>query len=244
MPADLSSASDLQLHERMCARTNDGWSLAIWLIIPIATVSVAIAFGESAALAALAGSIGVSILLVRSSKRLRRIREAELAEREYRRRYRLYELTDYEAEVLAALEKPGAPDAVLLFSGKGMPQGMHHFLRIDLGEHPRLQIRRAPMPLDWMHAEAPGAQLFRYDAPLSDEDVSRVKHLLTTLTAELLVPPNRFVTDGFPCEAGVFRRGATPIWTNLNMANLPQELRQHPSARLLRLFLELEAEVS
>jgi hypothetical protein len=243
MPDDLSSASDLQLLERMRARTNDGWSLGVWLIVPVATVSVAIAFGESAALAALLGSIGVSVVLLRLRKQLPRIREAELAEREYRRRYRLYELSDYEAEAVASLEKPGAPDTVLLFSGMGLPHGVHHFVRVDLGENPRLQVRRAPMPLDWMQSEDPAAQLFRYDAPLSDENVSRVKHLLATLTAELLVPPNRFGIDGFPCEAGVFRRGATPIWTNLNMASLPPELYQHPSARLLRLFLELEAEV-
>ncbi len=30
MPDDLSSASDLQLLERMRARTNDGWSLGVW----------------------------------------------------------------------------------------------------------------------------------------------------------------------------------------------------------------------
>jgi hypothetical protein len=215
----------------------------VWLLVPLVTVPVAIAFGESAALGALLGSIAVSVVLLRFTKQLPRIREADDAEREYRRRYRLYELSDYESEAVASLQKPGAPDAVLLFSGMGLPHGVHHFVRVDLGERPRLQIRRAPMPLEWMQAEDPVAQLFRYDAPLSDENVSRVKHLLATLTAELLAPPSRFGLDGFPCEAGVFRRGAAPIWTNLNMASLPPELYQHPSARLLRLFLELEAEV-
>jgi hypothetical protein len=80
--------------------------------------------------------------------------------------------------------------------------------------------------------------------PRAARNVSRVKHVLATLTAELSAPPNRFANDGFPCEAGVFRRGAMPLWTSLNMAGLPPELYQHPSARLMRLFLELEAEVS
>jgi hypothetical protein len=244
MPDDFGAATDQQLLERMRARANDGWSLAVWLIVPIATVSASIAFGESGALGALLGSIAVTVVLLRLRKRVPRMRGAEFAEREYRRRYRLFELSDYEAEALAALEKPGAPNTVLLFSGMGQPHGVHHFIRIDLGERPRLQIRRAPMPLDLIQAENPAASLFRYDAALSDENVARVKQVVSTLTAELSVPPTRFVMDGFPCEAGVFRRGATPIWTTLNMANLPPELYQHPSARLLRLFLELEAEAS
>jgi hypothetical protein len=119
---------------------------------------------------------------------------------------------------------------------------MRHFVRIDLGDQPRLQIRRAPMPQDFLQAADPASQLFRYDAPLADENVSRVKRVLATVTAEVLVPPNRFVIDGFPCSAAVFRRGAAPLWTNLNMAGLPPELYQHPSAKLLRLFMELEAE--
>lgn len=244
MPGDLGSASDVQLLERMRARANDGWSLAVWLIVPVATMASAIAFGETAAAIALLGSLVSSIVLVSARKRLPRIREAALAEREYRRRYRLYELTDYEAEAVAALDKPDAPDTVLLFRGVGLPHGVHHFVRIDVGDQPRLQVRRALMPADWMRADDPSSQLFRYDAALSAENVSRVKHVLATLTAELAAPPNRFVIDGFPCEAGVFRRGAAPLWTSLNMAGLPPELYQHPSARLMRLFLELEAEVS
>jgi hypothetical protein len=98
------------------------------------------------------------------------------------------------------------------------------------------------MPQDWMQADDPQSKLFRYDAPLSEENVSRIKRVLATLTAELLVPPNRFVLDGFPCAAAVFRRGAAPLWTSMNMAGLPPELYQHPSAKLLRLFMELEAE--
>lgn len=244
MPGDLSSVSDLQLLERMRNRANDGWSLAVWLIVPIATISCAIAFGETAAAIALLGSLVLSVVLLRVRKRRPAIRDAELAEREYRRRYRLFELGDYEAEAVAALAKPGAPDTVLLFRGVGLPHGVHHFVRIDVGDQPRLQVRRALMPADWLQAEDPVASLFRYDGALSDENVSRVKHVLATLTAELAAPPNRFVVDGFPCEAGVFRRGAAPLWTSLNMAGLPPELYQHPTARLLRVFLEFEAEVS
>jgi hypothetical protein len=242
MPDDLGAVSDLQLLERMRARANDGWALALWLIVPFATIPAGAMYGESVALAALLGSFGACVVLVRARKRQPRIRDAELAEREYRRRFRLYELSDFEAEAVAALEKPGAPDTVLLFSGMGLPHGMHHFVRMDLGDQPRLQIRRAPMPQDWIQAEDPEKKLFRYDGPLSDADVSRIKRVLAMLTSELLVPPNRFVIDGFPCSAAVFRRGATPLWTSLNMAGLPPQLYQHPSAKLLRLFIELEAE--
>jgi hypothetical protein len=242
MADDLGAVSDLQLLERMRARANDGWSLGVWLLVPGATIPAGALYGESAALAALLVSIGVCVVLLRMRQGLPTIRDAALAEREYRRRFRLYELSDFEAEALASLEKPGAPDTVLLFSGMGLPHGVHHFVRIDLGDQPKLQIRRAPMPQDWVQADDPASALFRYDAPLSDENVSRVKRVLATVTAELLAPPNRFVIDGYPCSAAVFRRGAAPLWTNLNMAGLPPELYQHPSARLLRLFIELEAD--
>lgn len=242
MSDDLAGVSDLELLARMRAGSNER-VLGLWLIVPLVTLPVAILYGESAALAALLGSIAACAVLLRLGERAPRGRAAKLAEREYRRRYRLYELSEYEPEASAALQKPDAPEVVMLFSGIGLPEGTRHFVRVDLGERSRLQIRRALMPLDWMRADDPAAHLFRYDGPLSEEDIARVRRMLATLTAELVVPPNRMVFDGYPCAAVVLRRGAEPIWTNLDMANLPAELYQHPSAKLLRMFIELEAQV-
>jgi hypothetical protein len=243
MADDSAAVSDLELLERMRAGKNDG-SLALWLLVPLATLPVGIVYGESAALVAVLGSLALCVLLLRIRDRLPRQRAARLAEREYKRRFRLYELSDYEAEAVASLAKPGAPEVVMLFSGHGLPHGIHHFVRIDLGEQPRLQVRRAPLPIDAVAGDKPEAQLFRYDQPLSAAQASQAEDLLATLTPEVLAPPNRFVFDGFPCSAVVLRRGAEPMWTELDMAGLPAELYEHPSARLLRLFIELEAEIS
>jgi hypothetical protein len=242
MSEGLARASDRELLVAMRAATNDR-SWAIWLIVPLATMPAGAIYGEAVALAVLVASVALCVLLFRLRERLPYARAAKQAEREYKRRFRLYELTDYEAEALASLEKPGAPEVILLFSGDGLPEGTHHFVRVDLGDEPRLQIRRALPPQDWLKVEDPEAQLFRYDGPLSDEHISRVRRLLATFTADLLVPPSHFVLEGFPCSAVVLRRGAQPMWTTLNMSNLPAELYQHPSAKLLRMFMELEAEV-
>ena len=217
-----------------------GW----WLIVPLVTLPVGALYGETVALAALLGSVLAVVVLVRLRERTPRVRAAKLAEREYKRRYRLYELSEYQPEAAAALEKPGAPEVIMLFSGIGLPHGTRHFVRVDLGEEDRLQVRRALQPLDWMRAEDPAAELFRYDGPLSGENSARARRLLASLTAELLDPPNHFVFDGYPCTAVVLRRGAEPMWTKLNMANLPAQLNDHPSAKLLRMFMELEAELA
>ena len=51
MADDLGAVSDLQLLERMRARANDGWSLAVWLLVPAATIPAGAVYGESVALA-------------------------------------------------------------------------------------------------------------------------------------------------------------------------------------------------
>jgi hypothetical protein len=243
MADDSARVSDRELIERMRAGRNDG-SVALWLLVPLVTVPVGIKFGEQAALVAVLGSLALCVLLLRIRDRMPRQQASRLAEREYKRRFRLFEVSDYEAEAVASLRKPGAPEVIMLFSGDGLPHGIHHFVRIDLGDEPRLQIRRAPLPGDVLEAETPESQLFRFDQPLSAAQEERVIELLATLTPEVLVPPNRFTFDGFPCSAVILRRGRDPLFTELNMAELPSELYEHPSAKLLRLFIELEAEVS
>lgn len=239
---DSARASDLELIERMRAVAGDS-SAAVWLLVPLASIGAGILYGEAVALGALVGSFALCALVLRLRERVPRIRRARLAEREYRRRFRLHELRDYEDEAIASLAKPGAPEVVLLFSGTGLPHGMHHFVRVDLGERPRLQIRRTPLPVDLLHADNPAARLFRYDQPLSAEQTARVQRVVSALTPELGAPTESAVRDGFPCAALVLRRGAEPLWTKQNLASLsPHD--PHPIAQLLRMFLELEREVS
>lgn len=243
MAEDTAPAGDLELIARIRAARNDGW-VSVWLLVPLVTIPLGAMYGESAALAGVAASILVCAVLLRLRDRLPRHRAAKQAEREYERRFRLHELSAYETEARALLAKPDAPDVVMLFSGHGVPAGIHHFVRLDLGRESRLQVCRAPLLSDVLEVEDPATQLFRYDEPLTAEHETRVRELLFTLTPELLRPPHRFVFDGFPCTAVVLRARREPMWTDLDMAGLPAELYEHPSARLLRLFLELEAEVS
>jgi hypothetical protein len=113
-----------------------------------------------------------------------------------------------------------------------------------LGDTPRLQIRRAPLPLEILQTENTETRLFRYDRPLSAAQERKARDLVVTLTPEQLVPPNHAVFDGFPCTAVMLRRGHEPMWTELNMAGLPREISELPAARFMRLFIDLEEEVS
>jgi hypothetical protein len=243
MADESAGVSDRELLARMRAGKNDS-SVTLWLLVPLLTIPVGAAYGEKAALVALFASLALCVLLLRVRDRLPRLQAARLAEREYKRRFRLYDLEDYETEAIASLDKPGAPEVVMLFAGQGLPQGTHHFVRIDLGDTPRLQVRRAPQPFEALQEETPETKLFRYDQPLSAAQENRARELVITLTPENLVPPSHAVFDGFPCTAVVLRRGHEPMWTELNMAELPPEISDVPAARFLRLFIELEEEVS
>jgi hypothetical protein len=243
MTDESARVSDRELLARMRAGKSDS-SVFVWLLVPLATIPFAAAYGEKGALAALFGSLGLCVFLLQLRDAMPRFQAARLAEREYKRRFRLYDLQDYEAEALAALDEPGAPEIMLLFEGQGLPHGVHHFVRIDLGEEPRLQVRRALLPFDVLQQEDAATKLFRYDRPLSAAQAQRARQLVAGLTAEQLAPPPHAVLDGFPCKAGLLRRGQEPIWTELDMAAAPPELSEHPSACFLRLFIELEAEVS
>lgn len=244
MTDESARVSDRELLARMRAGKNDSGVLA-WLLVPLATIPVAALYGEKAALVALFGSLALCVLLLQLRDYfMPRFQAGRLAEREYKRRYRLYDLQDYETEALAALDKPDAPEVILLFEGRALPHGLHHFVRIDLGAKPRLQVRRAPLPFDVLQEEDSATRLFRYDRPLSAAQEQRARQVIAALTPEQLVPPRHNVLDGFPCKAALLRRADEPIWTELNMAGLPREIDAHPTARFLRLFIELETEVS
>jgi hypothetical protein len=244
MADDSASVSDRELLERMRAGKDDS-TVYLWLIVPLATLPAAAAYGERGALIALLGSLALCVLLLLQLREyVPRFRAARSAEREYMRRFRLYDLEAYEVEALASLDKPDAPEVILLFAGRGLPHGVHHFVRVDLGDRPRLQVRRAALPFEVLQTEDAAMKLFRYDQPLSAAQEHRARQLVTALTAENLAPPRHSVLDGFPCKAGVLRPAHEPIWTELNMAGLSPELSGHPVACFLRLFIELEAEVS
>jgi hypothetical protein len=242
MADDSARVSDRELLARMCAAKTESSSY-LWLLVPLATIPVGAIYGEKAALVAVLGSVALCVLLMQLRDYLPRFQAARLAEREYKRRYRLYDIEDYEAEALVALDKPNAPDVMLLFAGRSLPDGVNHFVRIDLGDAPRLQIRRAPLPSDVLQDETAETKLFRYDRPLSAAQDQRARQLIATLTADNLSPPNHTILDGFPCKAAILRRAHEPIWTELNMAALPAEISAHPAAHFLQLFIDLEAEV-
>lgn len=239
-----SAVSDRELVDRMLAGRNDS-TVALWLVVPALTIPVGVVYGEKGALVALFASLALCVLLLRVRDRLPKLQTARQAELEYKRRFRLHDLQKYEAEAVASLEKPDAPEVVMLFAGQGLPHGMHHFVRIDLGDAPRLQVRRAPLPHEVLQAEDVDNRLFRYDQPLTAAQEQKARDLLPVLTpANLASPPSHFVFDGFPCTAVLLRRGYEPIWTELNMGGLPPELREVPAARFMRLFIDLEAEAS
>jgi hypothetical protein len=73
--------------------------------------------------------------------------------------------------------------------------------------------------------------------------------LVRELISEPPVPLASFVKNGFPCEAsvlarpGVFDADTHELHAAANLSGLPQQLSQHPSIRLLELFLDFEAEL-
>jgi hypothetical protein len=81
------------------------------------------------------------------------------------------------------------------------------------------------------------------EAPLSAAQVERVRALVAALAGETLAPLASFVVDGFPCQASLLQQGGVELHGSANLAGLPDQLKQHPSVRLIELFLELEAEL-
>ena len=240
LKADPEGLTDQELIARIQAGRDDV-GCYVWLVAPvIAAVVCGLLWGGPAAIGALIASYFLCQGFWRWRKRLPRIRAGELARAELQRRYRIAGVSSYEAEAVAELARDGGPEAVLLFSSRGLPHGGHSFIRIELALEARAQIWLAPLPFDLEHGADPVARLYHRELQLTAAAATRWRELIAALTPAALVPPGHFVRDGLPCEAVVLRRNAPTLRAKLNMAGLPQVLRAHPCAHLLQSFLELE----
>jgi hypothetical protein len=223
---------------------DDSFGCYLWLIAPPLGASLGFFWGRGGAVLGMLGALALCALILRLRQLLPAVRERKRAARELELRFDLAPLEQHEANACAALEQPGAPEAVLLFEGRALPHGGHRFIRIDLAAESTIRVRSTPFLHDLARVEEPQRRMLKIDGPLSAVGAERVRALLRELTPEALIGPRHFVRDGFPCAAVVLRRGAEPLRASLNLAGLPAELKANPCVRLLELMLELEAEVA
>jgi hypothetical protein len=192
-----------------------------------------------------AAALGLAIMLVVSAHWLRAKTPAVLlaraAERELGRRFGADPLAQQLIEARAQLAARTDLEVLGMFRGRVLPHGALRSMRMELGLAPKLVLSVSPALVELQRGSA--NKMIRRELPLTAAQVERSRALLRELAPETLTPLASFVIDGFACEASVLQRDAAELHASANLAGLPDQLRHHPSVRLLELFLELEAEL-
>jgi hypothetical protein len=168
--------------------------------------------------------------------------KARAAEREFQRRFGS-ELEQDLAEARAQLRAHAEIELLGLFRGSVLPHGGLRSMRLEISAQPVLLVCASPALSELQRVGDGSLEMVRRQAPLSAAQVERVRALIALLKAETLAPLASFVVDGFPCQASFLQQGGVELHASANLAGLPDQLKQHPSVRLIELFLELEAEL-
>ena len=200
-------------------------------------------WGVPAGAFALVGSIGLVALVHWRRAKSPALLQARAAERELGRRFGAQPLAQQLHEARAQLTARPELEALGLFRGRVMPHGDLRAMRLELGPQSKLVLCTTPALAELQRGSADDWGMIRRELPLSAVQVERARALLRELSSETLAPLASFVADGFACEASVLQRDAAELHASANLAGLPDQLRHHPSVRLLELFLDLEAEL-
>ncbi|HET8933936.1 MAG TPA: hypothetical protein VFN67_10875 [Polyangiales bacterium] len=199
-------------------------------------------WGVRSGLVVLLVTAGLVVLFQRVRSHTPRLLKARAAEREFQRRFG-GELEQDLAEARAQLAANAEIEVLGLFRGRVLPHGGLRSMRLEISAQPMLVVCASPALSEMQRGGVGSLEMVRRQAPLSAAQVERVRALIALLEAETLAALASFVTDGFPCQASLLQRGGVELHGSANLAGLPDQLKHHPSVRLLELFLELEAEL-
>jgi hypothetical protein len=212
----------------------------------LASIFSALAFDARSGLVVLA----VGLLLVWVSQRLRagsaHLQRARAAAHEFGRRFGAEPLARSLPEARAHIARNSDIEILGLFRGVVLPHGGLRFLRVELGAQPKLRVRSSPALSELQRGTRSTLELMDRELPLSAAQVERLRALVRELAEHPPVQLASFVQHGFPCEASVLARsetGLVELHASANISGLPDQLAQHPSVRLLELFLDFEAEL-
>lgn len=209
----------------------------------VATVGCGLLWGPQAGVVALAISLGSVVIIQQLRAKTPALQQARAAERELGRRFGAEPLEQQVIEARAQLAASTDLDVIGLFRGRVLPHGALRSMRVELGAQSKLVLHTSPALAELQRGSATSLEMIRRELPLAAAQVERTRALLRELAAERVTPLASFVSDGFPCEASVLQRNAPELHASANLAGLPDQLRHHPSVRLIELFLDLEAEL-
>lgn len=208
-------------------------------------LSCGLLWGLQAALAAFVATVSLAVLVQCLRSFTAGLRRARAAEREFQRRFGGVLSEQHLAEARAQLAADGGLELLGLFRGRVLPHGGLRSMRLELGTRaqPTLQVRATPPLSELQRAKSGNLEIEQREAPLTAAQVERVRALVRALSGEPVAPLASFVVDGFPCQASLLQHGGIELHASANLAGLPEQLKTHPSVRVIELFLELEGEL-
>ena len=209
----------------------------------LTTLGAALWWGLQGGAIALASSIGLVALVQGWRAKSPAVQKARAAERELGRRFGAQPLAEQLNEARAQLAARTDLEVLGLFRGRVLPHGALRSMRLEIGQEPKLVLSTAPALSELQRESATSRGMIRRELRLTAAHIERVRALLRELATETLTPLASFVVDGFACEVSVLQRAGGELHASANLAGLPDQLRRHPSVRLIELFLELEAEL-
>ena len=209
----------------------------------LVVLACGVGWGLQGGLIAMASSVGTLALLRWSRAKSPAVQQARAAERELGRRFGALPLIQQLSEARAQLAARADLEVLGLFRGRVLPHGALRSMRMEIGAQPKLVLCTAPALAELQRGSATDLQVIRREMPLTAAQVERSRALLRELASETVAPLASFVVDGFACEASVLQREAPELHASANLAGLPDQLRHHPSVRLIELFLDLESEL-
>jgi hypothetical protein len=209
----------------------------------LVTLASGLGWGLQGGMIGFASSVCMLVLLRWLRAKSPTVQQARAAERELGRRFGALPLAQQLSEARAQLAASADLEVVGLFRGRVLPHGALRSMRMEIGAQPKLVLSTAPALAELQRGSASSTAMIRRELPLTAAQVERSRALLRDLATETLAPLASFVVDGFACEASVLQRDAAELHASANLAGLPDQLRHHPSVRLIELFLDLESEL-
>ena len=239
---DVSSLSDEALvQQTLPLASRFGCSAAV--AAGLVTLLCGLLWGVRAGLSVLVVTAGLVVVFQRLRSYTPALRKARAAEHEFQRRFGGEPIEQDLAHARAQLTASAEIELIGLFRGRVLPHGSLRSMRLEISPRPVLLVRACPALSELQRGGVSSLEMTRREAPLSAAQVERVRALVAALKAETLAPLASFVVDGFPCQASLLQQGGVELHGSANLAGLPDQLKQHPSVRLIELFLELEAEL-
>jgi hypothetical protein len=217
--------------------------------LAIAAGLIALACGLVLGVRVGVGTLVVSVCLVALAQfwrsRTLAVRRARRAEHEFQRRFGAAPMQRHLAEARAQLAADAELELLGLFRGRVLPHGALRSMRLEIKKRaqPMLFVSACPPLNELQRGASGGLEPLRREAPLTAAQAERMRAQLRELASESLAPLASFVMDGFPCEVSVLQQSGPELHASANLAGLPDQLKSHPSVRMIELFLDLEAEL-